>query len=191
MQSTEKEKERAREYYKKHRKEVFKRHKEYQRSHKNDPNYKRSKKERARRYHKRHREEIRKRQKEYYEIHRDAILQRTKEYYYSHKDDPTYRRNKREYSKRYHQEHTTKDQQWIAKRYVEVIKELGGKCEMCGINNMFVLNIHHKNGRVRTERKNAYLSKDYPKEQLQVLCANCHTMLHRKQTGRWSLFAYL
>lgn len=57
-----------------------------------------------------------------------------------------------------------------------VYAQLGNKCEYCGNTDDRVLCVHHKNG-----RKGAYdyLVKDYDLTKIQLLCANCHAIIHK------------
>lgn len=52
----------------------------------------------------------------------------------------------------------------------ELIQSRGNKCEQCSYNNINVLEIHHKD-RDRSNDTN---------ENIEVLCANCHTIEHKK-----------
>jgi hypothetical protein len=48
-----------------------------------------------------------------------------------------------------------------------LIKEIG-KCEMCGCNDVSILLVHHKDGNHKNNKK----------ENLQLLCPNCHFKIH-------------
>lgn len=51
---------------------------------------------------------------------------------------------------------------------VSAINYYGSKCMICGINNIAVLQVHHKD-------KNRYNNEV---SNLQILCANCHLLIH-------------
>lgn len=64
---------------------------------------------------------------------------------------------------------------------VEVIMNLGGKCQCCGESLLGMLSVDHINGRGRAERHKAadkwYFNvkkQGYPKDKYRVLCHNCN-----------------
>jgi hypothetical protein len=73
-----------------------------------------------------------------------------------------------------------------AKRRVEIIRLLGGKCVKCGFSDIRALQIDHLNGGGCKEYQAARNSYDYYRKILekvkagskeyQVLCANCNTI---------------
>ena len=72
----------------------------------------------------------------------------------------------------------------------EIIKMLGGKCIGCGITDTIVLEIHHKHGRrdefskkrllLEDDKLEVRRIKDIHLEDLELLCANCHTKKHKE-----------
>jgi thymidine kinase len=71
---------------------------------------------------------------------------------------------------------------------LEIIKQLGGKCNKCGINDIRVLDINHLDPTKKTKYKNkmqttARRLKDWAKniKHLELLCANCHRIHTWKQ----------
>lgn len=65
-------------------------------------------------------------------------------------------------------------------RRVRALMLLGGKCEICGINDMRVLEFDHIKGNGRTERAaQPQLNQVFERPQdFQILCANHHTIKH-------------
>jgi len=60
---------------------------------------------------------------------------------------------------------------------------LGGRCEICEINDMSVLELDHRNGGGRDERRRMSISKMFKRvlthpTEYQLLCANCHARKH-------------
>lgn len=75
-----------------------------------------------------------------------------------------------------------------ARLRVPLINILGGKCVMCGFDNIIALELDHINGDGKLDRKTFgrygtlryyYNNQDKLKENIQVLCANCHRIKHR------------
>jgi hypothetical protein len=66
----------------------------------------------------------------------------------------------------------------------KVISALGNKCMICGNSDFRVLIIHHIHGGGNAEREKLGVDYRYYKDALnhledfQLLCANCHTILH-------------
>jgi len=71
------------------------------------------------------------------------------------------------------------------KRRLDIINRLGGACIKCGIQDPRVLVFHHKNGNdvryyddlFKSRRVDWILCK-YDLSKVEVLCANCHLILH-------------
>ena len=71
---------------------------------------------------------------------------------------------------------------------LRIIKKLGGKCSKCGIDDVRVLDINHKDmawkGRLKSLnlffRMKDWL-KNLAKNNLELLCANCHRIYTWKQ----------
>jgi 5-methylcytosine-specific restriction endonuclease McrA len=71
--------------------------------------------------------------------------------------------------------------QWVIDRTIEVYNLLGNQCAFCGFDIVAALQVHHKNEK---KRKRDWLKKDYDLNNLELLCANCHAILHYKDS-RW------
>lgn len=52
------------------------------------------------------------------------------------------------------------------------MKEVG-KCEICGFSDKRILIMHHRDENKRNNKR----------ENLLLLCPNCHTLIHYEQTG--------
>lgn len=66
------------------------------------------------------------------------------------------------------------------------INELGGQCVGCGIDNIFVLQFHHKRDKVFDicAQKDSSLYKLLPEvHKCQLLCANCHGEKTQEENG--------
>ena len=69
----------------------------------------------------------------------------------------------------------------------DVLVKYGGKCVCCGESHLPYLDIDHKNGGGNAERKSrggggyyTFLRRTPIREDLQLLCANCHVAKTRK-----------
>ena len=81
----------------------------------------------------------------------------------------------------------------IRKLRKEAFAMLGSRCQWCGENDPEVLTIDHivNDGSGRAGGKvvrgvrmyRVYLAPGYPREKLQLLCANCHTRKTRRERG--------
>lgn len=68
----------------------------------------------------------------------------------------------------------------------DLLTMYGTKCSRCGYDNEIALCIHHSNGGGGEERKNGYIGrrmyrkllKEPKRKDIEVLCMNCHTLLH-------------
>lgn len=58
----------------------------------------------------------------------------------------------------------------------QIIAEAGSRCEICGVDDYRVLVIHHKDRDRANNRR----------ENLMVVCANCHTRIHKGLLPKWS-----
>ena len=114
----------------------------------------------------------------YYAAHRKEILARTQAYNESHQDQ---RRAYRE---------ATREQRKIAAkkrvsegaRYLNDILDLRG-CERCGINDIRVLEFHHREPRekvfgIRRSKTRSKTTLDAEIAKCDILCANCHLIIH-------------
>jgi hypothetical protein len=78
----------------------------------------------------------------------------------------------------------------IWKRKTELIEKLGGKCVKCGISDIRVLDINHKDRNKKVRPKDGKYSwhrrfKEWDKniKNLELLCANCHRIHTWNQMG--------
>lgn len=69
----------------------------------------------------------------------------------------------------------------MAQKKNEIIKTLGGKCVKCGNDDVRVLDIHHKNGKLKKRPPKLHYTmwnrlKEWEENMgnLELLCANCH-----------------
>jgi hypothetical protein len=76
---------------------------------------------------------------------------------------------------------------WAKKR--RLLNLLGGKCEMCGTDNIFQLDFHHKRDKEYTI--NQLINKGYrwsrvweEGKKCSILCRNCHMELHSSKGSR-------
>lgn len=143
-------------------------------------------KETNRRWYQKNKVKLSARYEKYYQEHREHILQKQREQLLKLKESPEkyqlHLKKKREAGKKYgrdYKNHTVK--RWKKRRLLELFASRGNKCELCGFDNILALQLHHKNGRPKEESKERILTKSYPKELVQILCANCHTIIHRKE----------
>jgi hypothetical protein len=92
------------------------------------------------------------------------------------KNREKYRRRNRERSRKYYHE-------YVKKRKIEVIMLKGGKCELCGYDkSVDALQFHHPNGEREYDRD--FLKKSFDLSKVQLLCANCHCIVHAaRETG--------
>jgi hypothetical protein len=116
--------------------------------------------------------------------------------------DPSYRERVRENNKRSHIKHLAERKEHSKQYYrdnkekykiwhkehreqarLDIIANYGGKCACCGETEPLFLEIDHVNGGGSTDRKNGlsgtmmYLKlkeQGYPKDDYQLLCANCN-----------------
>lgn len=72
----------------------------------------------------------------------------------------------------------------LAKK-IKAVQLLGGKCEICGDENIFHLVFHHKESDLKENSLNKLKNLSFSKrkkelDKCQLLCANCHGELHYK-----------
>lgn len=110
--------------------------------------------------------------------------------------------NRREYMKRYYRlrckqdPNYSKDRKRVPSKYnpikekerrkrlrLEALTVYGGKCENCNIDDIYVLQFHHKNGnsphdgkREKTRELYARIIRDGRLKDIQLLCANHHIL---------------
>lgn len=116
------------------------------------------------------------RNREWYQKNRKKLLEKQRKYYHEHKNNKHFIETRKKWRKNNRESIRRRQKEWIQIRRNVTILALGGKCQniKCGINDIRVLEIHHKYGRPKGERKTACLSPSYPLEKLKLLCANCH-----------------
>lgn len=102
----------------------------------------------------------------WYLRHREREIERAKKHYYEHK-----------------RKHLETSNERIKKRRLEIIKAKGGKCEICNFDNDVALVIHHIDGVDDSENRWDYLKDGYNLSQLQLLCRNCHAIIHHEPTN--------
>lgn len=132
---------------------------------------------------------------ESYLRYRDKNIARTKVYYMSHKvhlnqlavkryqlkvqNDPKFREKRRGYS--------LKQGRALRSKIILIIQKQGS-CEQCGFSDIRALQIHHSNGRKKNRPKNDYNSMQEiidGKVPYEILCANCHMILHNPRGQNW------
>jgi vacuolar-type H+-ATPase subunit H len=128
--------------------------------------------ERNREQYKKNREKILKKSKQYYQKNKEKIIKRNLKYKENNKDKYI------GYRKKHYRKHREKILKYHRDRIEIFIKNLGGKCFLCGFNNRRALQIHHKNG--EKEQKRDWIKKNFDTNKIQLLCANCHAIIHYK-----------
>jgi len=135
-------------------------------------------------------EKSKKAHKIYYQRHRDEIIERVIAWRKEHpkwwRKGDVHPRTGLRFSTR---QEANKYYIWQAR--LKIIEKLGGCCFLCEERDPRVLETHHWNGRItkrailkKTEGGNPFkLLKD--REDLFLLCANCHKRLHFKKRGRY------
>ena len=85
--------------------------------------------------------------------------------------------NKRSYRKNNLRKVTIQLRDWKKKRKEEIVKLLGSKCKNCGFNDIRALQINHKEVKTKKRRQD-FMNLNYDVSKIELLCANCHTILH-------------
>lgn len=67
------------------------------------------------------------------------------------------------------------------KRYLEIMKFKGDRCELCGFSIKKALQFHHIGK--KTDNRD-FLKKNYDLSKIQLLCANCHCLIHGENGWR-------
>lgn len=115
-------------------------------------------------------------QRQWYQNHKEYWKAHVKAYRAEH------RKQFRVYVSKWRKNHPQWQNKWDRRRWFSLVKQLGGKCSEWGISDIFVLVLHHKNGR-KGQRKSAILNKSFPIDEIELLCANCHLKKHRQQAN--------
>ena len=84
----------------------------------------------------------------------------------------------KEYSKKYRKKYPNKISEWQNERTKEIYRHFNMKCCMCNYNKIPALQLHHK---TKKERKRDWFKKNYNLDNLLLLCANCHCLIHYKE----------
>lgn len=76
------------------------------------------------------------------------------------------------------------------KNKISLIKELGGKCELCEEDNFIKLCFHHRDGhdkefQISSKSKLSYNTLIEEAKKCQVLCQNCHRELHYQNEPKY------
>ena len=78
---------------------------------------------------------------------------------------------------------------WAKK--IRAVNLKGGKCEICGNDNFFILELHHFNADKELNSSSMYKQKwsliEKEVEKCRLLCSNCHAEIHYDDNGRGSL----
>lgn len=65
----------------------------------------------------------------------------------------------------------------ISNRMVEIFSYFGNKCSRCGFQEIAAFQIHHRFGK---DGKRDWVRKSYDLNNIELLCANCHCIIHYK-----------
>jgi hypothetical protein len=145
---------------------------------------------------KKHKEHIDKKNMEYHWKNREERLKKMKEYQLKNKDAIIKYRKKRYHEvikknpelMQKHRESVRRCKERYRQKCIEYYSKGKNCCELCGISDIDVLTIDHKNGGGRQERKKLsnhvekYLVKNNFPEGYRILCMNCN-MKEARQKG--------
>lgn len=116
-----------------------------------------------RKYYHKNKEYFKDKSTKYYEFNRERIIDSTSKY-----------------AKEHREEQSRKSKLRRQKRYLEVIKVLGGKCVRCGFDDWRALEINHKFGCPKDKNGRRqdwdYLKIGYDYNLVELLCGNCHNI---------------
>jgi len=66
----------------------------------------------------------------------------------------------------------------------ELLAMFGNRCQICGFSDKRALQFHHKNGKNDTNKlSRKYRTLKNEKDNLMLVCANCHWIIHDGKTG--------
>lgn len=137
-------------------------------------------------------------QKNYYLTHKTHLLELAKRWRNEHperckelRQKGLVRRRKRYHSDeaframqlQSHRKNALKRLNEIRQAKIAFILARGGKCEMCGFSVFEALELHHVLGNREKNYTRALLQMLNGEVPCQVLCANCHTLSHKKQNS--------
>ena len=114
----------------------------------------------------------------YYLKNKKKFDEKAKKRYHERKTDESFMQKRRDDGKEYRKRNPKNWKKIRKKRRLEMIKIKGDKCEICGFDDKRILEFHHKNGRPKTEWKREIFNKSYDMSLLQLLCPNCHSLIH-------------
>ncbi len=97
-------------------------------------------------------------------------------------DRKAFRKDNPDYSRDYMRKSLGKYVISESKRVFERINSLGGKCEVCGNDDIRVLEMHHLS---KKEKGNDFRTERFSKHKWKLLCANCHRLHHN---FNWRLY---
>ncbi len=141
--------------------------------------------EQLREYRREHKEQRQKTQRKYYEAHREQEQEYQREYASKHRE------SERERARKWYKVHK---EQELESRWAErqkVLELLGGECIKCGITDIRLLQINHKNGGGFAERRKFgywkvirdILKGGRDTSDIDLRCANCN-ILYEYECGR-------
>jgi len=120
--------------------------------------------------------------KEYYQKHKEKLKKVNREWFLKNKEQgrqaqKVYRESHKEEIKRYRKEYYKKNWYFLNKHQtfqmsIPEARKMSRECEKCKDKRLYVLHWHHRD----QDRKNN------KKENLQVLCANCHMETHYEES---------
>ena len=138
-------------------------------------------------------------QRKYREKNKDRLLAYRRDWhkkhpekqkeYETHRDEEHRKQTQKEYRKKHKEHYAELQRQGNDRRRKEarsyIVNSLGAKCRRCGITDIRILQIHHKNGGGNQERRKydkdgktndyRYLKQLGGKlDIIELLCANCH-----------------
>src|SRR3972149_1679387 len=119
--------------------------------------------------------------KEYYRKNKKRRNEYRKKLYYKNHEHELEIRKK--YFTKHKKEQYNTVNKWNKKRLIEVFRLLGNKCCRCRYNNIIALEIHHKDGSKRNNRRcRDYLKLNYDLNKVELICSNCHQIEHYLKT---------
>ncbi len=135
-------------------------------------------------------EDFRKRKNTYareqYNKHQEQRRESSRKYYRWKMQDEVLKKRDRERKRNWMRLHPKvgkeSTKRYIDKNKTKFFSSRGNKCEICGFLDERAFEIHHLNGDTKPRRERnvkASLKEDWIT--LQLLCANCHRIIHREK----------